>query len=259
MAERAWQDGGTHSGEWVNHGLRDAFTGASVLLVEDDPDISEMLVTLLELAGFAPTVCSSAEAALEQLREASFDIVLTDYMLPRRTGGWLLEQASAEGLLDATPVLVVTAHPHPPDLDGYEIISKPFDLDDLVAKVQQHLEGPVRRPKMPFSATLNGDGIGDRKGGNNGPRADLILYVSKTARCAQAIRTIEQVVQRFSPGRVTLTIHDLSADPTQGIEDSVAYTPTLVRRLPRPRTFLMGDITNPEVVVELLEGAGEES
>ena len=119
MAERAWAEGGTSSDEWVNHGLRDAFTGASVLLVEDDPDIREMLITLLELAGFAPTACSSAEAALEQLREESFDLVLTDYMLPRRTGGWLLEQASAEGLIDATPVLVVTAHPHPPDLDGY--------------------------------------------------------------------------------------------------------------------------------------------
>jgi DNA-binding response OmpR family regulator len=259
MAERAWEDSGTGNVEWVHHGLRDAFSGASVLLVEDDPDITEMLTTLLDLAGFTPTACSSAEAALEQLRESSFDLVLTDYMLPRRTGGWLLEQASAEGLIDGTAVLVVTAHPHPPDVRGYEIISKPFDLDHLVVKIQQHLEGPTRRPKMPFSATLNGDGVGDGMGANDSPRVELILYVSKTARCEQAIQTIQQVVRRFSPGRVNLTIHDLSADPNHGLEDSVAYTPTLVRRLPRPRTFLMGDITNPEVVVELLQGVGEEN
>jgi DNA-binding response OmpR family regulator len=228
-----------------------------VLLIEDDPDIREMLVTMLELAGFTPTACSSAEIALEQLREGSFDLVLTDYMLPHRSGGWLLEQASAEGLIEGTPVLVLTAHPHPPDLAGYEILSKPVDLDYLVSRVQQQLEGP-RRPKMPFSPTL-GEAVGDGAGGHKPARVELVLYVSKTTRCAQAVATIRQVVQRFSPGRVTLTIHDLSSDPTQGVADSVVYTPTLVRRLPRPRTFLMGDITNPEVVVELLQGAGEEN
>ena len=258
MAERAWVESGTRDSEWVNRGLRDAFTGASVLLVEDDPDISEMLITLFELAGFTPTACSSAEAALEQLRDSSFDLVLTDYMLPRRTGGWLLAQASAEGLIEATPVLVVTAHPHPPDVAGYEIISKPFDLDHLVATVQQHLEGPTRRPKMPFSATLNGDGIGDGKGANNPARVELILYVAKSPRCIQAINTIKGVVSRFPQDRVKLTIHDLASDPTQGVEDSISYTPTLVRRLPRPRTFLLGDITNPDIVVELLQDAGAE-
>jgi DNA-binding response OmpR family regulator len=259
MTDRSWVDAGSSaSGDWVNHEYRDAFSKASVLLVEDDADISEMLVTMFELAGFAPTACSSAEAALELLREGSFDLVLTDYMLPRRTGGWLLEQADAEGLIDATPVLVLTAHPQPPDLGGYEVISKPVNLDYLVSKVQQRLEGPTRRPRMPFSATLNGDGVGDGKGANNPARVELILYVSASPRCLQAIDTIKGVVSRFSHDRVTLTIHDLSTDPDQGLEDSISYTPTLVRRAPKPRTFLLGDITNPEIVVELLQGAGED-
>ncbi len=260
MAERSWADGNSWSGgEWQNPGLRDAFSGASVLLVEDDPDISEMLVTLLDLAGFTPTACGSAEEALEQLREGSFDLVLTDYMLPYRTGGWLLEQAGAEGLIDSTPVLVLTAHPHPPDIKSHEIISKPLDLDHLVSRVQQHLEGPVRRPRMPFSATLNGDGVGDGKGPNNPAQVELILYVSASPRCVRAIDTIKAVVSRFPQERVALTIHDLSTDPSQGVEDSISYTPTLVRRRPRPRTFILGDITNPEIVVELLQGAGEEN
>lgn len=254
MAERSWADGNSwSSGEWQNGGLRDAFSGASVLLVEDDADTRDLLVTLLELAGYAPTACGSAEAALEELREGSFDLVLTDYMLPCRTGGWLLEQAGAEGLLDATPVLVVTAHPHPPDIKHHEIIAKPFDLDQLVSKVQQRLEGPARRPKMPFSSTLNGD-AGDAKGGEPSPQVELILYVSASPRCVRAIETIRGVVSRFPEERVKLTIHDLSTDPAQGLEDSIAYTPTLVRRRPRPRTFILGDITNPEVVVELLQG-----
>lgn len=112
------------------------FAGAAVLLVEDDPDIRELLITLLKLAGFTPTACSTAEQALEQLREHAFDVVLTDYALPNRTGAWLLNRASEEGLLEATPVLVVTAHPSPEDITGFEVIQKPFDLDQLVERVR---------------------------------------------------------------------------------------------------------------------------
>ena len=57
---------------------------------------------------------------------------------------------------------------------------------------------------------------------------------------------------------MSLTIHDLAADPAEGVEDGISYTPTLVRRSPLPRTFILGDITNPELVLELLQGAGEE-
>lgn len=138
-------------------------------------------------------------------------------------------------------------------------MAEPFNLDHLVSKGQQHLEGPVRRPKMPFSATLNGDGIGNGKGANNPSEVELILYVSSSPRCVRAIDTIKGVVSRFPRQRVKLTIHDLSMDPSQGVEDSISYTPTLVRRRPRPRTFILGDITNPEIVVELLQGAGEEN
>jgi hypothetical protein len=44
----------------------------------------------------------------------------------------------------------------------------------------------------------------------------------------------------------------LSANPEAGTADSVAFTPTLVRRTPGPRTFILGHITNPEVLLELL-------
>jgi DNA-binding NtrC family response regulator len=75
------------------------------------------------------------------LRRRPFDLILTDYELPGRTGGWLLRQASAEGLLDSTPALVVTAHPDPAEASEFEILEKPFDLDDLVTLVRRRL-GP---------------------------------------------------------------------------------------------------------------------
>ena len=155
MAYRSWSDGdGEQVAGWVRSEMKDVFSGASILLVEDDDDIRELMSTLLRLAGFEPTVCSSAEVALEQLREQPFDLVLTDYALPNRSGGWLLQQARAEGLLDATPALVVTAHPNPPDVEGYEVICKPFDLDDLVTRVKRRLEQRAETPAADVVLTL---------------------------------------------------------------------------------------------------------
>src|SRR5688572_18913833 len=194
MADRSFIGGnGDGTPGWVRNEMKDAFTGASILLIEDDNDIRELIATLLKLAGFEPTVCSNAEFGLQQLREQTFDMVLTDYALPNRNGAWMLEQARAEGLLDATPVLVVTAHPDPPDLDGYEIICKPFDLDDLVGRVKQHLEGVRRadggRKGAPKSRRPDDDGEGDCP-----DPIELILYVSRySPKSAAAVATIKDV------------------------------------------------------------------
>lgn len=258
MAQRSFSGEGHDEPAWLASELKDEFSGASILLIEDDPDIRDLLSTLLRLGGFEPTVCSSAEVALEQLREQPFDLVLTDYALPNRTGGWLIQQAKSEGLLDATPVLVVTAHPSPADVDGCEVIHKPFDLDDLVSRVRQRLEGGLRpRPTAPKP-----EGRSRRPGDNDGDchePIELILYVSShSAKSATAINNIKQVLSRFRSSRVTLTICDLSREPDAGVADSVAFTPTLVKRSPGPRTFILGHISNPELLVELLQACGEE-
>lgn len=258
MADRSFFGGESEVPGWMRTEMRSVFDGASILLVEDDPDIRDLLSTMLELAGFETTSCATAEAALEELREQGFDLVLTDYMLPNRTGAWLLEQAAAEGLLDATPALVVTAHPNPPDVTGYEVIPKPFDLDDLVSKVRSRLDvAAPRRPRLPLAN-------GPLPRSSDGQEMDcpdpieLILYVSAhSVRSATAVENIKRALARFESSRVKLTICDLSEDPHLGREDAVAFTPTLVKRSPGPRTFILGHITNPNVVLEMLEGCGE--
>ena len=232
----------------------------TILLVEDDKDIRDLLTTLLRLAGYTTTACRSAEAGLECLREQQFDLVLTDYMLPMRSGGWLIQQAEAEGLLDATPALLVTAHPNPAEVEGVEIIPKPFDLDDLVDRVKQKLEGnepskPARRKKA--GAKRSGGNAFDDDGDCPDP-IELILYVSAhSPRSASAIENIQKVLTRYKSSRVKLTIHDLSKDPNQGAADGIAFTPTLVKKSPGPRTFILGHITNPELLLELLESCEE--
>lgn len=232
----------------------DGLALSTILLVEDDSDIREMMTTLLEMAGFAVVSCETAECGLNALREQEFDLVLTDYALPRQSGMWLLESAEAEGLIDGTPVLIVTAHPHVDGAAAYEVVQKPFDLDDLVDRVRRRTEGDRaprrRRPQAMPGQRENGDGDGSP---DCPEPVELILYVSsKSPRSFAAVRNIKKVLERFQSSQVKLTICDLSENPAAGIEDAVAFTPTLVRRTPGPRTFILGHVTNPELLLELL-------
>jgi DNA-binding response OmpR family regulator len=232
---------------------QDNLAQATVLLVEDDRDIREMIATLLGMAGFNVVARDSAECGLNALREQEFDLLLTDYALPRQSGLWLLQEAEAEGLIHGTPVLIVTAHPNVGTDTAYEVIQKPFDLDELIERVRLRMEanGGTRRRRAMLPVPC---GRGRTGGGSECPEpVELILYVSsRSPRSVAAVRNIKKVLERFRSSRVKLTVCDLSGNPNSRIEDSVAFTPTLVRKSPGPRTFILGHITNPELVLELL-------
>jgi hypothetical protein len=78
-------------------------------------------------------------------------------------------------------------------------------------------------------------------------------------RSANAIQNIKNVLSPYRSGKVTLTICDLARNPSMGAEDGIAFTPTLVKRSPGPRTFILGHISDPAVLIELLDGCEMES
>ena len=148
------------AGPWGFSMNEDRLALPMVLLIEDDRDIREMIATLLEMSGFAVVACDTAECGLNALREQEFDLVLTDYALPRQSGLWLLQEAESEGLIQGTPVLIVTAHPYVQAESRYEVIQKPFDLDELIERVRMRMEGaggPRRRRASMPAAIRNGD------------------------------------------------------------------------------------------------------
>ena len=242
---------------WDYSSEENGFALPAILVVEDDPDIRDLLSTLLDVAGFAVVACDNAERALNALREQEFDLVLTDYALPRHSGLWLLENAEAEGLIQGTPVLIVTAHPNVEGTSPYEVIQKPFDLDELIERVRFRLEGEGPRRRRAASTSRRSD-TGDA--GDTGGQVpdcpdpvELILYVSTDSpRSYAAVKNVKKILERFHSSRVKLTICDLATNPASGVADSIAFTPTLVRRTPGPRTFILGHITNPEILMELL-------
>lgn len=111
-----------------------------VLVVEDDPVLLDGLKVGLGLAGATCDVvstCGDAEAALST---SAFDAVVLDRMLPDGSGLDMLRRLRASG--DRTPILLLTALADTSDrIDGLDAgaddyLGKPFDLDELAARVR---------------------------------------------------------------------------------------------------------------------------
>jgi DNA-binding NtrC family response regulator len=202
-----------------------------------------MLATLLGMTGYAVRTCATAEEALEALRAEPIDLVLTDYALPQRDGTWLIESAAAEGLTEDLPILMVTAHPHVPRSSSYEVITKPFDVEDLVERVRRRTNPLRARPRKPFTRA-SADGGASSNDGSSPEPIELVLYVNaRSPRSAAAVRSLRKVVERLNSPRAKLTICETKTDPCDA---------TLDRTTKGPRTYILGHITNPEPLLELL-------
>ena len=86
---------------------------------------------------------------------------------------------------------------------------------------------------------------------------DLVLYVSANSRYATtAQRNCKTLLDRFDRRQVTFEICDIGRHPERAEEDSVCYTPMLVKRHPLPRAYVLGDLSNGEPLVDLLKSCG---
>ncbi len=88
-------------------------------------------------------------------------------------------------------------------------------------------------------------------------RVELVLYVSSASPASiQARRNLDRILADFDRAQVKLSICDLGHDPLAGDSDRVAFTPTLVKRTPEPRMWVLGNLRESEVVVDLLHVCG---
>lgn len=212
-----------------------------ILIVEDDLDSRDALALFLDGEGFDVVTTGNAPEALERLRHDRFAAVLTDHHLPGPSGSQLIADARREGCLHDARVLLFTASPDVRPPDGVALVRKPLDLDRLL----QLLDVPDRAAARHRPAA---------------PRVELALYVTPASSAStRALRQVQRALHRCDAKDVELHVIDLSADPEAGVEDRVAFTPTLVRRRPLPRLWFIGDLRQRGVVERLLHDAGVET
>lgn len=114
---------------------------ARVLVVDDDPDIREMVAVMLEAVELSVASVPSAEDALIRVREEPFDLMVLDWNLPRMSGLELCRLLRREPGLDEMPVLFLTANAASQDMveafasgaDDYVV--KPFRAPELGARI----------------------------------------------------------------------------------------------------------------------------
>jgi len=116
--------------------------GKTVLVVEDDHDIRDMLVFSLEKAGFAAVESEDAETALNKLGSILPDIMLVDWMLPGMDGPEFVRRVRKDELTQSIPVIMLTARGDEADkIRGLEngaddYVTKPFSPKELMARMK---------------------------------------------------------------------------------------------------------------------------
>jgi two-component system, OmpR family, phosphate regulon response regulator PhoB len=115
---------------------------ATILVVEDEPDIQELIAYNLEKAGHEAVRAESAERAFELIRESLPHLVIIDWMLPGMNGIELARRLRADKRTADTPLIIVTARGNEQDkLTGLDIgaddyVTKPFSPRELNARVK---------------------------------------------------------------------------------------------------------------------------
>ena len=221
-------------------------SAARILYVEDDAFVRESVVAALHFEGFQVTAVGSAEDALSALQRDRYALVLTDYVLPGENGAWFLKQADAAGLIDRSRAIVLSGERFPPGVEGYKFLRKPVEFDALIEAIDAVIGARSRRDRL-------GDPLDDEV------HVAFTLYVTGRSHASQrAIRNIDRCIARHAVTRVRCDVIDIldatkDASIGQRLEDDrVIVTPTLVRRLPAPTMWIVGDLSDPAMLDELV-------
>ncbi|QGQ20278.1 response regulator [Cellulomonas sp. JZ18] len=115
-------------------------TEARLLVVDDEPNIRELLATSLRFAGFEVHAAADGGSALRLARDTDPDLVVLDVMLPDMDGFTVTRRLREKG--QHVPVLFLTARDDTADkvqgltVGGDDYVTKPFSLEEVVARIR---------------------------------------------------------------------------------------------------------------------------
>jgi CheY-like chemotaxis protein len=112
----------------------------SALVVDDDPALTGLFLTLLERQGFSVDCAPNGRAAFDSIRRGTYSVILLDLMMPDVNGLELLDRLGRDSpsLLRRVIVLTGAAQPLVDEVDTskiWRLIRKPFDLNELISHV----------------------------------------------------------------------------------------------------------------------------
>ncbi len=117
---------------------------SNILVVDDEPDIAELVKRTLEEGGYDVVTALNGDEALDQLGKGQVDLALVDFMMPEMTGRDLVEKIRADPNLRDLKLAFLTAASFGEEgkeelqrLGALDYIAKPFDNEDLIQRVKR--------------------------------------------------------------------------------------------------------------------------
>ncbi len=133
----------------------DPVTGSKVLIVDDNPQILELLEAYLEPLQLRVRLAADGEAALGAVEREEPDLILLDIMMPRRSGFEVCRILKDDPRYRDIPIIMVTALNETADFErarecgGDDFLTKPVNKIELLARVQNLLK--LRRLKQSLN------------------------------------------------------------------------------------------------------------
>jgi two-component system OmpR family response regulator len=238
----------------------DAGTTGRILVIDDDRSFGGFMLAALESRGHDVDWAGCMADGLASLYSHRYDLVIVDLRLPDGSGLEFLRNAMDEGVLVDSAAIVLTGQDDFEEPDDIRVYRKPVELEpflDRMANIVAHTQ------KRRGAAGRYSPAARSREPGRDGHRSpkrekiDLVLYTSRASeKCQKAVRTIRAVLDQYDNAEVSFSIFDLSDGPPPADEDAVVFTPTLVKRAPGPKTWIIGNLNQPDLLIDLLEVSG---
>jgi len=109
--------------------------------LDDDPDIGIMIKIMLEYKGYSVILTDRADKAADIIREDDINLLIMDMLLSGVNGTDVCTELKQNSLTSSIPIMMISAHPNAKricmDAGADDFISKPFDMQDLVGKIDQ--------------------------------------------------------------------------------------------------------------------------
>ena len=141
--------------------------GESILVVEDDPVSAEALAGYLNARHYHARVAGNGKQALDMIDQQMPDLVLLDLMMPGMSGYDVLRTLRRERKLYRLPIIILSAKGEKKDLlqgmalGANDYLVKPFDMDELFARLSTHLQLSLYQKKISYLSRFLNDVIQD--------------------------------------------------------------------------------------------------
>jgi len=130
-----------------------------ILIVDDNPENRKVLGNLLSQNGYEVGASPDGYKALEFINKVEPDLILLDVMMPGMNGYEVCEKLKADNSKKHIPIIFLTAKSNIEDIvkgfkvGGVDYVAKPFNSEELLARVRTHIEIKILRGLLPICSS----------------------------------------------------------------------------------------------------------